>query len=218
LLPGMSGGSSLCPTLPPHLLCCCFGSSTADVAKSGRVRHCCCQCGRGCGADTAKSGRVRHFCCQCSRGCGADACDHSGPASWAHGPRPMRLGGASARAAIKREFTFPIEAIEALAEHDNSHHDSEELFLINTDYAPQTPQETQPLPRRPGTPPITGARFPGSRFADSYIAEHRRPAEATSSPSRTDQLTQLRLGSDMESAELETRIADSAAQEKAVVF
>ena len=107
-----------------------------------------------------------------------------------------------------------MEAIEPLAEHDNSHHDNEELVLINAEYAPQTMRGTQQLhetPHRPGTPPITGARFPGSRFADSNITDRRRPAAAPSSPSQMEQLTQLRL--DMESAELDTRIAE--AQEKA---
>ncbi len=65
-----------------------------------------------------------------------------------------------------------MEAIEALAEHDNSHHDNEELVLINAEYAPQTMRGTQQwheTPHGPGTPPITEARFPGSRFADSNI-------------------------------------------------
>ena len=107
-----------------------------------------------------------------------------------------------------------MEAIEALAEHDNSRNVNEELVLINADNAPLTMHGTSPgheTPRRPGTPPITGARFTGSRLADSNITERRRPAAAPSSPSQMEQLTQLRL--EMESAELDTRIAE--AQEKA---
>jgi hypothetical protein len=68
-------------------------------------------------------------------------------------------------------------------------------------------QQWHETPPRPGTPPITGARFPESRFADSNITDRRRPAAAPSSPSQMEQLTQLRL--DMESLELETRIAEA---------
>ncbi len=74
-------------------------------------------------------------------------------------------------------------------------------------------QQWHETPHRPGTPPITGARFPGSRFADSNITDRRRLTAAPSSPSQMEQQTQLRL--DMESAELDTRIAE--AQEKAAM-
>ena len=52
-----------------------------------------------------------------------------------------------------------------------------------------------------------------SRFTDSNITDRRQPAAAPSSPSQREHLTQLRL--DMESAELDTRIAE--AQEKAAM-
>jgi hypothetical protein len=74
-----------------------------------------------------------------------------------------------------------MEAMEALAGFDNSYHASDELVLINTDNAPQTPSGTQSLhwaQHRPGTPPITGARFSGSRLADSNVTERRQQAEA----------------------------------------
>ena len=58
---------------------------------------------------------------------------------------------------------------------------------------------------------MTGARFPGSRFTDSNITDRRRPAAAWSSPSQTDNLSQLR--NEVEAAELAARIA--AAHEQA---
>ena len=100
----------------------------------------------------------------------------------------------------------------------NPHHVSERLVETNIENAPQSSQGTQPpneTPFRPGTPPISGEHFSGgfagSRYADVDVTDRRRPDET----SRVNQLrmagrmAQLELRAQMESADLEMRIAEA---------
>ena len=106
-----------------------------------------------------------------------------------------------------------------------SHHFSEILVGTTMEHAPQSSEGTQPpleTPHRPGTPPITGARFSrdfaGSRYADIDVTDRRQKLnDAASSHLRTAHLRAL-----LESADLEMQIAEAqeraaAAQERAAL-